>query len=344
MTLPDVDSLVSSMSLEEKVGQLLIVGIEGHKLSDATSEFLSQGQFSGVILFRRNIVTVDDGRKLLRGLKALFPKERRPILAVDEEGGRITQIGHLLAAAPSAAKIGEARHQRSAFFYAKDTAQKLRWFGFNTVFAPVLDVNDEPRNPVIGDRSYGADVGVVEALGAAAVLGFKEGGVAPTGKHFPGHGSSTVDSHKALPVIRHAAERWYTFEFVPFRAAIESNVPLIMTGHIACPALTAKEDLPATFSPRVVREILRDEFKFDGIVITDALEMNAAATYMAGGHGPEEALKAGCDLLLFAHGGKPALEAKTRIVEAVRRKRLSEKDVEESLRRVLTFRMGLPRV
>ncbi len=329
------------MTVEEKVGQLFVVGFEGPEVTDELRQFIIEGKFSGFILFKRNIETVEGLKKLTKGLRSLFPREQPPILAADEEGGRVTQIGHLMSSAPSAATIGRTRNARFALFHARDVGQKLKWLGFNVVFAPVLDVNDEPSNPVIGDRSYGDETDLVSALGVAAVRGFQDAGVAATAKHFPGHGSSKVDSHKALPVIRHPSDRWYRFEFVPFQTAIEEGVRLIMTAHVACPGLTQREDLPATFSPQVVDNILREKLGFDGVVITDALEMAGAEGYMRAGTGPEMAILAGCDLLLFAHGGPAVLEARNALVRAVKDGRITEERLQDSLTRISRLRAGL---
>ena len=329
------------MTLKEKVGQLLVVGFDGTELDEGLKSFVSEGSFSGFILFKRNILSVESLKRLTKGLRALYPKTLPPILAVDEEGGRVTQIGHLMAAAPAASAIGKTRSTKFVFFQAKDVGQKLRWLGFNVVFAPVLDVNDEPTNPVIGDRSFGSTPALVSALGCAAVSGFAEAGMVATGKHFPGHGSSTVDSHKALPVIRHPAERWYKFEFVPFQEAVEAGLKMIMTAHVACPGLTGRDDLPATFSGQVVDEILRKELGFGGVVITDALEMSAADGYMKTGAGPEMAFLAGCDLLLFAYGGAQALAARDALVKAVEDGRISEERLDASVERISALRREL---
>lgn len=329
------------MALKEKVGQLLVVGFDGTEPDETLTSFVSDGAFSGLILFKRNIQSVEGLRKLTKALRALYPKTLPPILAVDEEGGRVTQVGHLMATAPAASAIGKTRSSRFAFFQAKDVGQKLRWLGFNVVFAPVLDVNDEPKNPVIGDRSFGRTPRVVSALGCAAIEGFAEAGVVATGKHFPGHGSATVDSHKALPVIRHPAERWYKFEFVPFQEAIDSGLKMIMTAHVACPGLTGRDDLPATFSAQVMDQILRKELGFGGVVITDALEMSAADGYMKTGAGPEMAFLAGCDLLLFAYGGSQALTARDSLVRAVEDGRISDERLDASLDRITALRKSL---
>ena len=336
-----IDAMISSLSLEEKIGQLLVVGFAGSEMNDSLRKFLSDGKFSGFILFKGNIESVEGAKKLLKALRALYPKETPPILATDEEGGRVTQINHLVSAAPAAATIGRTGNARFAFFHARDTAQKLKWLGFNVVFAPVLDINDEPANPVIGDRAYGSDVETVTSLGIAALKGLSDPGIVPTAKHFPGHGSSKIDSHDKLPVINHPAERWYTFELIPFRTAIEAGVRMIMTGHIGCPSLTGREDLPATFSPQIIKRILREELGYKGVVITDAMEMGAAADYMATGAGPEDAIQAGCDLLLFAHGREPVHKARRALMKAVKEGRLSETRVDESLRRILAMRMSL---
>ncbi|MBN1504177.1 MAG: glycoside hydrolase family 3 protein [Candidatus Eisenbacteria bacterium] len=329
------------MTLKQKVGGLLVVGFDGTEMDESFKSFVSEGAFSGFILFKRNIESVEGLRKLTRALRSLYPKNLPPILAVDEEGGRVTQIGHLMPAAPPASAIGKTRSSRFAFFQARDVGQKLKWLGFNVVFAPVLDVNDEPANPVIGDRSFGKRPGLVSALGCATASGFAEAGLVATGKHFPGHGSATVDSHEALPVIVHPAERWYKFEFIPFQEAAQSGLRMMMTAHVACPGLTGRDDLPATFSSRVIDEILRRELGFSGVVVTDALEMAAAEAYMKTGTGPEMAFLAGCDLLLFAYGGRPALMARDALVRAVEEGRIPEERLDASVARITMLRESL---
>ena len=327
--------------MNQKIGQLLVVGFDGTELDENLQTFVSDGAFSGFILFKRNIESVEGLKRLTKALRSLYPKTLPPILAVDEEGGRVTQIGHLMAMAPAASAIGRTRSSRFAFFQAKDVGQKLKWLGLNVVFAPVLDVNDEPQNPVIGDRSFGNRPELVAALGAASVKGFNEAGIVATGKHFPGHGSATVDSHKALPVIRHDADRWYKFEFAPFQEAMEAGLRIVMTAHIACPGLTGRDDLPATFSGQVIDQILRQELGFGGVVITDALEMSAADAYMKTGAGPEMAFVAGCDLLLFAQGGPQTLRARDALAKAVEDRRISEERLDASIARITTLRSSL---
>jgi len=267
---------------------------------------------AGVILFRRDFADLDDLRRLTTRLRDLT-RPRRLFFAIDEEGGWVSQLdGHLLVP-PNAALLARGAAGDDVFECHRVTGMRLRSLGVDWVFAPVADVNDEPRNPVIGARSFGTDATSVTTALGPALAGLAAGGAASCLKHFPGHGDTTVDSHLALPVG--AADRAVleARELAPFRA--HRAAPAVMTAHVVYPALDP--DRPATFSPAIVTDLLRRELGFEGVCITDALEMKGAAEGRAPFDSARLALEAGCDLLLFAFHSENVRRARLELAKAL---------------------------
>lgn len=216
---------------------------------------------------------------------------------------------------------------------AQTIANELRSLGFNWDFAPVLDVNNNPNNPVIGDRSYGDDPQLVAAMGIAAIRGFQDdGGILACGKHFPGHGDTETNSHFALPRITHSQDRLEQVELIPFRAAIASGLGALMTAHILFSALDPT--LPATLSPRVLTGLLREELDFQGVIITDCLEMRGVADGWGTPEAAVLAVLAGADILLCCHTWQTQREVRDALLHAVETGRLSEDRIEQSLTRI----------
>lgn len=237
--------------------------------------------------------------------------------------------------------VAGAGGERLAYEAGRVMAAQLRSVGLNWDLAPVLDVNNNPANPIIGVRSFGEDPHLVARLGRAMVRGFLDGGVASCGKHFPGHGDTTVDSHVDLPAIPHDLERLERVELVPFRAAVAEGVDSVMVAHITFPALDPRPGVPATFSPAIIRGLLREKMGFEGVILTDAIDMKP----IADGWGPREAavlaLEAGQDIVLVGQRPDMAREAHAAIVEAVRSGRISEARLDESVGRVLRLKRKL---
>jgi beta-N-acetylhexosaminidase len=273
-------------------GKLLIVGFEG---SPAPVEAaLKAGTAGGVILFSRNIESAAQTRALT-GRLAAAGGPAIPI-GVDQEGGRVARLDRagLPAGAPARA-LGATGDPAAAFRWGRDTGGALKGLGFTLDFAPVLDVDTNPANPVIGDRAYGTTPEVVTAFGREAARGLAAAGITACGKHFPGHGDTALDSHKALPRVDHPAARLEAVELAPF-AALAGELPAIMTAHVIYPAWDGAR--PATLSPAILTGILKGRLGFAGAVISDDLEMAAVADR----HGPGEAavlaVAAGADVLL----------------------------------------------
>ncbi len=318
---------------------MLLLGWQGPDARGVNAQaaaLVDELRAGGVIVFTRNAGTQEELRGTLtrlqeraaaRGLPPLF-------IAIDQEGGRVSRLGppHF-PSAPSARSLGETGDPEQARAAARDTAAQLKDVGINWDFAPVLDVNNNPRNPVIGSRSYGDDPQAVAAMGLAAVRGFQDdGGLLACGKHFPGHGDTETDSHLALPRIAHDRQRLEAVELVPFRAAIAGGLAAVMSAHILFPALDAH--LPATLSPRILTGLLRREMDFSGLIITDCLEMQGVAR----GWGPPEAavlaVLAGADVLLCSHTWETQRAVRDALLAAVEAGRIPEARLDESLARI----------
>ncbi len=328
------------MELEEKAGQVLCLGWQGATDAEAQTvnpharalvEELGAG---GIVLLRRNIGPLPRCRETLTELQAL---SRAPLfIAVDQEGGLVNRFGAPFPTFPGNMALGAVQppEEAEALAYRQSqwVAEALRGVGVNWNFAPVVDVNNNPDNPVIGIRSFGETPERVGRLGAASVRGTQESGVLACAKHFPGHGDTAVDSHLALPTVPHSRQRMETVELVPFRAVIAAGVGAIMTSHVLFPALDP--DRPATLSPAVLTGLLREELGYEGLVISDCLEMEAIASTVGTVQGAVETLRAGADMALICHSLSRQREAKAALIAAVQSGYLPLSRLDEAVERI----------
>ena len=280
---------------------MLLFGWQTETQATALTDEFAAG---GIILMGRNVGTPDETRAQIAKMQARAAERGLPPLfvAVDQEGGRVQRLAPpRYPTRPSAREIGQSDDAEGrARAEAASLGRELKELGFNWDFAPVLDVDNNPDNPVIGDRSYSPDPARVAALGVQAVLGLQEdAGILACGKHFPGHGDTNIDSHLALPRISHGRARLESVEMVPFRAAALAGLGAVMTSHIMFDAIDP--GLPATLSPAILTGLLRQQMGFDGLVITDDLEMRGIADHWGAGEAAVLAVLAGADLLLCCH-------------------------------------------
>jgi beta-N-acetylhexosaminidase len=326
---------VSSFSLEAKVGQLFVAGFDGTTPTDDIMELISDHHLGGVIYFSRNVESPSQLRSLSAELQGFVPEGTPPLLvAIDQEGGRVARIAWGTEL-PSAMTLGAADDTMLAASAGRAVGRELRALGIGLDLAPVLDVNNNPANPVIGVRSFGEQPAAVAALGTAFADGLQEAGVMACGKHFPGHGNTTVDSHLGLPIIDHDRDRLDRVELRPFRAAIDNGIDALMTTHVAFPAITDENERPATLSQRVITDLLREELGFDGLVVTDCMEMDAISEGVGTSEGAVQAVKAGCDLITVSHTPAQQRAVIDSVVRAVRSGRIQAERVDASVRRVL---------
>jgi beta-N-acetylhexosaminidase len=275
----------------------------------------------GVILFSRNIEAPEQVAEL-SAESELLGRTSPAWVSVDQEGGRVARLKAPFTKWPPMATLGRAGAdaERLAERFAKALAQELLAVGITLDYAPVLDIHTNPKNPVIGDRAFAERAEDVARLGRVIIRTLQGAGLAACGKHFPGHGDTSTDSHLELPLVEHAPDRLRAIEFEPFRAAIAEQVAFIMTAHVLVPSLDGTR--PATLSPDIVQEILREELNFEGVILSDDLEMKAVSAQYEVPESAVEAIVAGCDAVLVCSGNVDlqgrTLEALVRAVESGR--------------------------
>ena len=329
--------VVASMSLERKVGQLMSVAFHGKTITSSLEAMIRDRGVGGVILFSENFTDAAVLAKLVADLDRIAREAKSlPLFfEIDQEGGPVIRINKGATVLPSQmALAATADPERSVRTAATISAAELRALGVNWNFAPVADVNDEPTNPVISNRSFSSDPSRVSALVTAAVQSYAAAGFFCCAKHFPGHGSTTTDSHTGLPKIEVDRATLDRIELPPFRAAIAAGVPAIMSAHIVVPALDPTPELPVTLSKAVMTDLVRNTFGFQGIVVTDDLEMGALKSVGEAEAGLR-ALQAGADYLLFRFDEGAQLEGHRLIADAVRSGSLSTERLDQSVRRVV---------
>ncbi|WP_407668408.1 beta-N-acetylhexosaminidase [Paenibacillus ihumii] len=331
---------ISKLTLEQKIGQMFICGFPGTGVDEGIKSLIAEHHLGGIIYFRRNIDTVEQLAALSRDLQKL-PRSTPDIplfISMDQEGGMVARLDHEgVSRIQGNMALGAANDLSLTEAAAELAAKELTALGINLNFAPCVDVNNNPANPVIGVRSFGEDSLRVAEQGAAAIRGYQNQGVSATAKHFPGHGDTTVDSHRGLASVPHSRERLYRVELPPFRKAIEAGVDMIMTAHVIFPAFEP-EAIPATLSRRVLTDLLRTELGYEGVIITDCLEMHAISRSCGIAEGAVRAIEAGADIVLVSHTLKEQVQAIQTVRAAVQSGRLSEERIDESVRRILSLK------
>lgn len=326
-----------SKDIKKEIGQLLVVGFHGKTLSKEIKDLIHNYHIGSVILFARNLGTLEEIRELTINLQleAKAAGYEKPLLiCLDQENGIVKRIGKNFGEYPGAMALGATNNPSFAYENGKMTASGLKSLGINWNLAPVVDVNNNSQNPVIGVRSYGEDPAKVADFGKAAMQGMQHEGLVTSLKHFPGHGDTSIDSHIDLPKIKHSLQRLHEVELVPFKVCIQAGADTIMIAHIVFPALETNEDRPATLSKNIVTGLLREKLGYDGVVTTDCLEMKAVATTFGTSNGAVEALKAGVDLVMVSHSYEKQVEVIQKIIEAIENKELSYSRIEQSFQRI----------
>ncbi|MGB8224038.1 MAG: beta-N-acetylhexosaminidase [Polyangiales bacterium] len=297
-------------ALERMAGNVIVCGFDGLEAPAVVHRWLAEQSVAGLILFKRNIDQMEQAVALIASCNAQGQRGLPTLVCVDQEGGRVARFQPPVLSLPpmqSLAAAGDTRLTRDA---ARVLGRQLRAIGVNLNFAPVLDVDTNPHNPVIGDRAFGRTPEVVITHALAFADGLRDGGVLACGKHFPGHGDTDLDSHLALPTLRHDLARLNEVELRPFRAAAK-RVPSLMTAHVVFEALDS--NVPATMSPAVIDGLLRKELGFEGAVFSDDLEMKAITERYTIEEAGVLAVEAGCDILLVCSD----LDAAARLREAL---------------------------
>jgi beta-N-acetylhexosaminidase len=323
--------------IKATAGQLIVGGFAGDSLPEGFKKRLTAGHLGGVILFRRNLRDLHQIAALNREIQSLRVPHTPPLLiSTDQEGGRVSRLRGMVTDLPPMADFGEKGDRELTRKIGQMVGEELSALGINVNFAPVMDVHTEPSNPVIGDRSFSSDVAVVSQLGVAFADGLSVRGVVPCAKHFPGHGDTIVDSHLDLPSIQHSVERLEAVELQPFKYAVSQGITMIMIGHLLVDAMDRLN--PSSLSPDIITGLLRRQFRFEGVIISDCLEMAAVADRFSASEIAIKGVESGLDLLLFSHSEdrqEIAREALIRVAE--KRPSLGEQII-RSGQRVMSLR------
>nr|WP_246055146.1 glycoside hydrolase family 3 protein [Pseudalkalibacillus caeni] len=345
-----IENAISHMTMEEKVGQMLMPDFRKWNGKDVTKmlpeieQLVKEYHLGGVILFRENVVTTEQTAKLVSDYQAAAEKYGL-LLTIDQEGGIVTRL-QSGTDMPGNMALGATRSEEISQNVGRVIGEELSALGINMNLAPVLDVNINPDNPVIGVRSFGSNPELVAEMGVAYTKGLQSTGVAATAKHFPGHGDTAVDSHLGLPEVPHDKERLKAVELYPFQKAMEAGIDAVMTAHVTFPKIDdskaiSKKDgteiaIPATLSHKVLTGLMREEMGFDGVIITDALNMNAIAEHFGPVDAAIRAVKAGTDIALMPVGLEKVANG---IYDAVESGEITDERLNASVERILTLKV-----
>jgi beta-N-acetylhexosaminidase len=332
-----IEEQIKNMTLNEKVGQMVMVGLDGYAIDDSARTMVESYQVGGFILFGRNVESSEQLLDLINSLKRSNSKNKAPLfLSVDEEGGKVSRMPGELKKLPANKTIGKVNNVEFSYKIGSILAEEVKSFGFNMNFAPVLDINSNPQNPVIGDRSFGSDGKIVSELGVQTMRGIQAGGVIPVVKHFPGHGDTSVDSHVDLPSVDNDMDRLKSFELVPFKEAIQNQADAVMVAHILLNKIDPQN--PASLSKIIITDFLRKQLNFSGVIITDDMTMGAIVKNYDMGDAAVKSVNAGSDIVLVCHGYDSEVAVIDALKKAVQDGVISEDRMNESVYRILKLK------
>ena len=331
------------MNLREMIGQRMVSGFPGSEMSEEFIQAVKEYKLGNVILFQHNVRSAAQLKTLCADIQALVKREtgHPAFITIDQEGGIVTRLTQDAANVPGAMSLAATGDPENAEEAAQITAEQLRALGVNFNLAPVLDVNSNRRNPVIGARSFGDDPHKVAQFGVAEVRGMEKGGVLSCAKHFPGHGDTAVDSHIGLPCIDKSLDELEKCELIPFKAAIEAGIPAVMTTHILFPQIE-KTNVPATMSRTIMTGILREKLGFKGLIISDCMMMKAIADHYGTVNGVGAAMQAGVDLVFVCHDPNLCCEAMRAVEAAVQNGTIDKNEMEESAEHIVRVKDKMP--
>lgn len=327
---------VSDLTLSERIGQMVIAGIDGTSLNPADKRLITDDHVGGFIFYANNLETQQQTINFVNEVKAANQINKLPLfISVDQEGGRVARLPGVTAT-PSNETIGDRNDPAYAYSIGQTLGRQLDSMGFNLDYAPVLDVNSNPDNPVIGDRSYGDQASIVSEMGIQTMKGIQSENIIPVIKHFPGHGDTSVDSHIELPTVNKSLSQLEELELVPFKKAINNGADVVMVAHILMKQLDST--YPASMSETVISDILRGQLDFNGVVMSDDMTMGAIANNYGVGESAVRAVQAGSDIVLVAHNEQNVTEAIKAIKTAVKDGRISEARMNRSVQRIIDLK------
>ena len=327
----NVELMLENMTIEEKIGQMLIIYDTHETVDKELKEFIADIKPGGFIINQSNITTFAKTKKYIADLKA--NSDIPLIISIDQEGGSVQRLQNLedkkATYVPSMFYVGKTKDYNLAYEVGKVLAEDMRTLGINLAYAPVCDIFSNPNNKVIGNRSFGTSPNLVANMCTSLGKGLEDNGIIATYKHFPGHGDTGTDSHTSLPVINKTYTELLNNELIPFKKAIENDAKIIMVAHIAFPSLTGN-NTPSSLSKEVITDLLKDKLGYDGLVITDALNMGALTNNYTDEEIYVKAVEAGVDLLLMPSDAKEAIKAI--------KNNISEERIDESVKKILLFK------
>jgi beta-N-acetylhexosaminidase len=332
------------MTLEEQIGQLLVAGFSGTTPSTEIINLIQRHHVGCIILFARNVKSARQVQELTNSLQQLARAagQRYPlIINVDQENGMVQRLGNHGTLFPGNMALGAIRSTEITYEVARATGKELSALGINMNLAPVVDVNNNPANPVIGVRSFGENPQHVSLLADAMIQGYHDAGIITSIKHFPGHGDTSIDSHFALPLIPHDIQRLEEIELVPFKSAIAAGADSVMIAHLYLPKLMQGEMVPSSVSAEIITDLLRVKMGFDGLIITDCLEMKAVVDTIGTEQAAVMAIRAGADLVLISHHYDRQRGASEAIKAALLDGTLTPERVRQSAERILRLKASM---
>lgn len=333
----DFQEIVNSMTLDEKIGQLLIVGFEGTYVDEDITDLIKNKYLGGIIFFRNNVESLSGVISLTNELRGLNSENKVPLfISVDEEGGLVSRVPNEFIKIPSAEYIGAFDNKGKCYELGSIIAEELKVMGYNMDYAPVLDILSNHNNTVIGNRAFGNNAETVSRLAVNTMKGIQDKGVISVVKHFPGHGDTTVDSHYGLPLVEKNLDELKALEFIPFENAIKNGADAIMVSHILLENVDS--DNPASMSKIIISDILRNDMNFKGVVVTDDMTMGAIVENYDIGEAAVKSINAGSDIVLVCHGYDNEIKVFNSIKEAVNNGTISEERLNESVYRILSLK------
>ena len=330
-----IEEKIHSMSLDDKIGQLFIVGFDGQLINDEIINLVKNEKVGGLIYFSRNIIDSNQIVNLNNEIKSI-ENDIPLFVSIDEEGGIVSRVPEEYAKIPSSGYIGEFNDENLSYNVGRIIAKELKGLGFNMDFAPVLDINSNPNNTVIGERALGNNSDIVSRLGIKTMEGLRDGGIISIVKHFPGHGDTDIDSHYGLPIVTKTLEELNGLEFIPFKNAIDNGADVVMVSSIILSSV--ESEYPATMSRKVINDILRESLNFEGVIATDDMTMAAITNNYNLTDAVIKSIDAGSDLVLVCHGYEEILNSISAVKEAVINNILSEDKINKSVYRVLKLK------
>lgn len=331
-----ITKVISKMSLEDKIGQMILAGIAGTTVDANAKKLINQFHVGGIIFYKYNFETPAQSVRLINQLKTGNSSSLPLFLGTDQEGGRVTRLPGGLVNFPPNKQIGKVNSPEFSYKVGTLLGHELKEFGLNLDFAPVLDINSNPNNPVIGDRSFGNNSKLVSKLGIQTMKGIQSQKVIPTIKHFPGHGDTSVDSHLDLPIVNKSLKRLKELELIPFNRAIEQGADVMMVAHILLPKLDPSN--PASMSKAVMTDLLRKQLNFRGVIITDDMTMGAITQHFDIGKAAVASVKAGSDIILVGHDFNNVTKISSSLKTAVQNGEISEQRLNESVVRIIQLK------